>query len=79
TTLDAARPGSAHVLQADLRDVDRLAELVAGTVGRFGRLDALVNNASAFYETPFATTTPAHWEALLATNLRAPYFLAQAA
>ncbi|WP_101926065.1 MULTISPECIES: pteridine reductase [Luteimonas] len=78
-TLDAARPGSAHVLQADLRDVDRLAELVAGTVGRFGRLDALVNNASAFYETPFATTTPAQWEALLATNLRAPYFLAQAA
>ncbi|MCD9029983.1 pteridine reductase [Luteimonas sp. BDR2-5] len=77
--LETARTGSVQVLQADLAQFDRLPELVAVAVGRFGRLDALVNNASAFFETPFGTTTPAQWDALLATNLRAPYFLAQAA
>ncbi|TWT22420.1 pteridine reductase [Luteimonas marina] len=77
--LEAARPGSALVLQADLAQFDRLPELVAKTVGRFGRLDALVNNAAAFFPTPFGTVTPAQWDELFAVNLRAPFFLSQAA
>lgn len=77
--LESARAGSVLVLQADLAEFDRLPELVAGTVGRYGRLDALVNNASAFFPTPFGATTPQQWDALFAVNARAPYFLAQAA
>lgn len=77
--LDGARPGSTLLLQAELAEFDRLPELVARTVGRFGRLDALVNNASAFFATAFGDTTPAHWDALFAANVRAPFFLAQAA
>jgi len=77
--LEAARPGSALVLQADLAQFDRLPELVAHTIGRFGRLDALVNNAATFFPTPFGTVTPAQWDELLAVNLRAPFFLSQAA
>lgn len=77
--LEQARPGSTLVLQADLAEFDRLPELVAGTVDRFARLDALVNNASAFFPTPVGDTTPAQWDALLASNARAPFFLAQAA
>lgn len=77
--LEEARPGSTLVLQADLAQFDRLPELVAGTVGRFGRLDGLVNNASAFFPTPVGDTTPAQWDTLLASNARAPFFLAQAA
>jgi pteridine reductase len=77
--LEAARAGSVLVLQADLAEFDRLPELVASTVGRYGRLDALVNNASAFFPTPFGATTPQQWDALFAVNARAPYFLAQAA
>jgi pteridine reductase len=77
--LEAARTGSVLVLQADLAEFDRLPELVASTVGRYGRLDALVNNASAFFPTPFGATTPQQWDALFAVNARAPYFLAQAA
>jgi pteridine reductase len=77
--LQRARPDSVLTLQAELSDFDRLPELVANTLGRFGRLDALVNNASQFFPTPFATTTPAQWETLFATNVRAPFFLAQAA
>ena len=77
--LEAARAGSVLVLQADLAEFDRLPELVASTVGRYGRLDALVNNASTFFPTPFGATTPQQWDALFAVNARAPYFLAQAA
>lgn len=77
--LDAARAGSTLVLQADLAAFDRLPELVASIIGRFGRLDALVNNASAFFPTPFGSATPAQWDALFAANARAPFFLAQAA
>ncbi|MCH6482884.1 pteridine reductase [Pseudoxanthomonas sp. LH2527] len=77
--LDAVRRDSTLMLQADLAVFDRLPELVAKTVGHFGRLDALVNNASAFYPTPAGTTTPAQWEELFAVNARAPFFLAQAA
>ncbi|MFZ5662754.1 MAG: pteridine reductase [Pseudomonadota bacterium] len=77
--LERARPGSVLTLRADLAEFDRLPELVAHTLGRFGRLDALVNNASAFYPTPLGTTTPAQWDELFASNARAPFFLAQAA
>ncbi|MGQ4582883.1 pteridine reductase [Lysobacter sp. F60174L2] len=77
--LEAARPGSTLLLQADLAEFDRLPELLAQTVGRFGRLDALVNNASGFEPTPLGSTTPAQWDALFASNARAPFFLVQAA
>lgn len=73
------RGDSAIALQAELAEFDRLPELVAGTVGRFGRLDALVNNASTYYATPLGETTPAQWDELFASNARAPFFLAQAA
>jgi pteridine reductase len=77
--LERQRPGSTLVLQAELAHFDRLPELVAQAIGRFGRLDALVNNASAFYPTPIGVVTPAMWDDLFAANARAPFFLAQAA
>ena len=77
--LESARAGSVLTLQADLSEFDRLPELVAKTVGRFGRLDALVNNASTFQPTAVGATTPQQWDALFASNARAPFFLAQAA
>jgi pteridine reductase len=77
--LEKARPGSTLCLQADLAEFDRIPELIAHTVGRFGRLDALVNNASTFTTSPLGSTTPALWEEVFASNARAPFFLAQAA
>ncbi len=77
--LEDARAGSALVVEADLARFDALPGLVARAVGHFGRLDALVNNAAAFFPTPLGTVTPAQWDTLLATNLRAPFFLSQAA
>jgi len=77
--LEQARAASTLALQAELGDVSGLAALISAAVNQFGRLDALVNNASAFYPTPVGTTTPAQWEELFGANVRAPYFLAQAA
>ncbi len=77
--LEAARAGSTLALCAELGDIEQLPMLVARTVERFGRLDALVNNASAYYATPIGTATPQQWDELFASNARAPFFLAQAA
>jgi pteridine reductase len=77
--LEALRPCSAVAVRADLHEVERLPELVAATVARFGRLDVLVNNASTFYPTPVGTITVAQFDDLVGTNLRAPLFLSQAA
>lgn len=77
--LESARPGSVLVLQAELADSDAPARLVDATLARFGRLDALVNNASAFRPTPVGKTTSDDWDTLFASNARAPFFLCQAA
>ena len=77
--LESACAGSTLAIQADLADVHQLPQIVEKCVARFGRLDALVNNASAFYATPVGAATPAQWEELFASNARAPFFLAQAA
>jgi pteridine reductase len=77
--LNAARPGSATTTACDLRDLDALPALVDAALRRFGRLDVLVNNASTFYPTPIGEVTVTQWDDLMATNLRAPLFLSQAA
>jgi pteridine reductase len=77
--LNDARVGSCAVVQADLLDVEQLGELVDEAVQAFGRLDALVNNASSFYPTPFGAIGQSEWDDLVGSNLRAPLFLAQAA
>lgn len=77
--LQRVRADSVLALPAELSDPDSLPALVAAAIDRYGRLDALVNNAAQFSPTPFGTSTPAQWDALFAVNVRAPFFLAQAA
>jgi len=77
--LEDQRHGSTHALQGELADDTSLTRMIQDCVAHFGRLDALVNNASAFYPTPVGSVTPAQWDELFASNARAPFFLAQAA
>ena len=77
--LNHARPESVALIQADLLDVGKLASIIEQTVQTFGRLDALVNNASSFFQTPVGEIQAADWEDLVGTNVRAPLFLSQAA
>ena len=77
--LNAQRPGSAFCQAADLLDLGALSALVDVTLEQFGRLDALVNNASSFFATPLGQIDLAAWDDLIGSNLRAPLFLTQAA
>ena len=78
-TLNASRADSAITVQADLLQMETLAAVVARVISAYGRLDALVNNASTFYKTLVANFTEADWVALIGSNLKAPMFLSQAA
>lgn len=77
--LNKTRAESALLLQADLHETDRLEGLIADLIGRTGRLDILINNASSFYPTPLGSITEAEWDDLVGSNLKAPVFLSQAA
>ena len=77
--LEAARPGSAAVVAADLLEPGAADAVVAAAAECWGRLDVLVNNASTFYPTPVGEVTEAEWRDLVGSNLAAPFFLAQAA
>lgn len=77
--LSHQRASSVLVLQADLADTRHLPQLVDATLARYGRLDALINNASAFYDTPIDQASIEQWNDLFASNAQAPFFLTQAA
>jgi pteridine reductase len=79
TALNAVRANSAATVQANLLNAAELPELVRTAVARFGRLDALVNNASSFHPTPLGEIKLSDWDDLMGTNLRAPLLIAQAA
>ncbi|SOD40518.1 pteridine reductase [Nitrosovibrio sp. Nv4] len=77
--LNQARPGSVALVQADLLDISRLPDLIDEAVQHFGKLDALINNASSFFPTPLGEITEKMWDDLVGSNLKAPLFLSQAA
>jgi pteridine reductase len=78
-TRTAGAGESAAVFAADLLDTSALPLLVESVVARFGRLDALVNNASTFFATKVGAIDAAAWDDLIGSNLKAPLFLSQAA
>jgi pteridine reductase len=77
--LNHARAGSCGTACADLRSVAQCRELVDDTLQRQGSIDLLLNNASTFYPTPIESVNEAQWDELMASNLKAPLFLASAA
>ena len=77
--LNARRADSVALIQADLLNGASLPDLVKTTIGRFERLDILINNASSFFPTAIGDITEKAWDDLVGTNLKAPLFLSQAA
>ncbi len=77
--LEQQRPRSVLLVRADLRNAKAPQNIIRRTLARWGRLDALINNASAFYATPLESFDRTQWRDLVDTNLTAPLFLAQAA
>ncbi len=77
--LNALRNDSVVLVRADLLDQAALPAVVADALATWGRLDVLINNASSFYPTHLGKTTETEWDDLVGTNLKAPFFLSQAA
>lgn len=77
--LNAQRENSCMLIQCELTEYSKLKPLVDECARRMGRLDVLINNASAFFPTPVGNADEPHWNTLLETNLKAPFFLMQAA
>lgn len=63
---------------ADQRDLEAIKETAQSVATTMGPLDLVVLNAATFYPTPFGTVTADQWTDLMTTNLRAPFFWAQA-
>jgi len=76
--LNALRKDSAAVAQADLGNIQGLESLVKAAL-QWDGLDVLVNNASSFRPTPLGGVIEDDWDELMASNLKAPFFLSQAA
>lgn len=77
--LNQTRKNSAVIVQGDLSQTKNLSKIMKEATQAWGRLDALVNNASQFIKNKIDTVRESDWDYLLNTNLKAPFFLSQAA
>jgi NAD(P)-dependent dehydrogenase (short-subunit alcohol dehydrogenase family) len=80
-TADSARTHGVRVetFRAELGDAQAIRSMVQAVVDRFGRIDALVNNAGiAGIEKKFLDLEPEDWDAVLNVNLRGAAICAQA-
>lgn len=70
-------------IQVDVSNEDATKKMAAQTVGRFGRIDVLINNAAVFSVVPMnrgriETIDPEEWDRLIAVNLRGLFFCCRA-
>lgn len=75
--LDA--PEATLALEVDISEATAVFAAVAAVKARFGRLDALVNNAGIAVFKPVLETTPEEWARVLAVNLTGPFLATLAA
>ena len=69
---------AALALEADVSDANAVQAAVQHTQRRFGRIDALVNNAGIAVFKPMLDVTVEEWQRVLAVNLTGPFLMTQA-
>ena len=76
----AAAGGKSLAVPADISKAEDVGRLIDVTVGTFGRLDIVINNAgiSPYYQ-PAETVTEAEWDELMRVNLKGVFLCCQAA
>lgn len=76
-----ARGGEGMVVEVDVSDMDSVERMTRSVAERWGRIDALINNAGLYgsiVRKPFFEITPGEWDALMAVNLKGPWLCARA-
>lgn len=76
-SLNQKRPQSVVAVCFDLEVCENYTLLSHAVSKHFGRLDVLINNASAFFPTPVDQANEEQWNKLLNVNAKAPFFLSQ--
>ncbi|WP_067474714.1 SDR family NAD(P)-dependent oxidoreductase [Actinomadura hibisca] len=71
--------GAVDGLACDVSDPGQVAALMEHAVAVLGRVDVLINNAGTAWREPFLEITPAHWDTIMAVNLRGMFLVGQAA
>lgn len=74
----AARSATAEAFECDVANEESVRLMAAAVTERFGRIDVLINNAGAFAMAPFAETTTAEFDRMIAVNLRSAFLVTQA-
>jgi NAD(P)-dependent dehydrogenase (short-subunit alcohol dehydrogenase family) len=74
-----ANPDNTLALHCNVSDADAVASAMETMNRRFGRLDALVNNAGVAVFAPLLETSDADWNRILKVNLTGPFIFTKAA
>ena len=74
-----ARPDDTLALTCDVSDAKAVGLAIEQVARRFGRLDALINNAGVAAFAPLLETSEADWSRVLAVNLTGPFLCTKAA
>jgi NAD(P)-dependent dehydrogenase (short-subunit alcohol dehydrogenase family) len=69
----------AFAVRCDLRDPESIEQTVAAVAEEFGQIDVLINNAGLFQSEALENISVEQWDAMFATNTRAPFLMAKAA
>ena len=76
-SMNEKRCDSACVITANLNNITDITSLAEQSIKKWGRIDALINNASVFYPTELETINEEKWNDVINVNLKTPLFLTQ--
>ena len=71
----ATSGGEGFAFGCDVQDPVAIESAVADVLGRFGKIDVLVNNAGITRDRSLAKMSPAEWDAVLQTNLSSVFHI----
>lgn len=75
----AALSVKSAAIECDVRSESSVRQTIKSTIGSFGRIDLLVNNAAVFRSASFESISVEDWDDIFATNARGPFLVAREA
>lgn len=73
-----AKGGDAIFVQCDISQPDQVDVIVKAALDKYGRIDALVNNAGVNIVKPFEEITPEDWDRVIGVDLRGTFLCTRA-